>query len=258
MPDKPRNPRKLTPNQQEYQKELQRIQRFIKRAQSRGYTFPENIIPARPKRITKASVERLQKLKPDVLYKKATYTTATGQKISGTQARKQERKKSSQKAARTRKIRQEYYDQHPERKAASDVPAGEIPSETDAVLNNVEDMINNWTPDPRWSARLTELKRLDKDILANALANEIATLGRETVARNLQAANDQRPGIVAEIAAHVCYGSGNQYAKNGHNEVQDNIKKFIELCRYRSLSKDEAMDLSYQMDAMAYVDDTDE
>ena len=59
--------------QQEYKKERNRIQRFIKGAEKRGYIFEDNILPKIPKRITKSSVARLKKLKPDTLYRKALF-----------------------------------------------------------------------------------------------------------------------------------------------------------------------------------------
>ena len=43
----------LTPNQQAWEKELKRLQQFIRRAKKRGYTFSEDVIPETPKRITK-------------------------------------------------------------------------------------------------------------------------------------------------------------------------------------------------------------
>ena len=44
---------KLTPNQQAWKKELKRLQQFIRKAKKRGYTFPDDVIPETPKRITK-------------------------------------------------------------------------------------------------------------------------------------------------------------------------------------------------------------
>ena len=65
--------RKLSPLQQEYRKQRRRVQSFVSRAKKRGYQFIENIIPKIPKKITKASVERLKKLTPKKLYEKAEY-----------------------------------------------------------------------------------------------------------------------------------------------------------------------------------------
>ena len=64
--------------QRQYEKELKRIKQFIRRAEKRGYRFPDNVIPPKPKRITRASVSRLQKIKPQTLYKKATALSESG------------------------------------------------------------------------------------------------------------------------------------------------------------------------------------
>lgn len=65
--------RKQTQTEKEYNKQLRRIKRFIANAEKRGYQFKENVIPNKPSRVTKASVKKLQKITPDVLYKKAIY-----------------------------------------------------------------------------------------------------------------------------------------------------------------------------------------
>ena len=52
-----------------YTKELRRLQRFIKSASNKGFIFPETAIPKTPKRVTSASVAKLQKIteKQDLL-----------------------------------------------------------------------------------------------------------------------------------------------------------------------------------------------
>ena len=95
--------RTLTPNQELWQKEIRRIERFQKRASKRGYYFPETIIPETPKRITKKALQRLKDLTPEKQYKQATYLTKTGELISGTEGRKQERSEASKKGWRARR-----------------------------------------------------------------------------------------------------------------------------------------------------------
>lgn len=100
--------KKVSKTTQEYNKELARIKRFINRAQKRGFIFPENVIPNRPKRITSKSVSRLKKLNPDTLYRKATYVdTTTGEIRRGEVGREIERSKSAKKAAETRRAKKE-------------------------------------------------------------------------------------------------------------------------------------------------------
>lgn len=59
--------------QKAYQKERRRLQSAVRRAEKKGYVFPENTVPAMPKRVTKKSLEKIQKTKPIELYKKAKY-----------------------------------------------------------------------------------------------------------------------------------------------------------------------------------------
>lgn len=95
--------RTLTPNQELWKKEIRRIERFQKRASKRGYYFPETIIPETPKRITKKALQRLKNITPEEQYKQASYLTKTGELISGTEGRKQERSEASKKGWRARR-----------------------------------------------------------------------------------------------------------------------------------------------------------
>lgn len=92
---------------QAYNKQRKRIQQFIRRAERRGYQFAEGVLPDKPSRITQASVRRLEKLTPDVLYKKAQYggEATFGEIVSAEEGRKAERSVRSTKAAQTRKYR---------------------------------------------------------------------------------------------------------------------------------------------------------
>lgn len=90
-----------------YKKERRRIQRFIKSAEKRGYEFVTEILPSIPKRITEASIRRLEKLTPSTLYKKSKYhDPVTGEIISGERGREKERSQSARKAAVRRKEKQ--------------------------------------------------------------------------------------------------------------------------------------------------------
>ena len=90
----------------EYYKNRTRIQRFVRSAEKRGYTFEENVLPKIPKRITEGSVRRLEKITPDYLYRKSTYTytppTGNTVTITGRQGRNVERESAATKGAITR------------------------------------------------------------------------------------------------------------------------------------------------------------
>lgn len=112
----------------EYKKQVKRINQFISRAKKRGYLFIDQIpvqkknrrtgvveavvkeglsfwkLPATPKKITEASIRKLKSITADYLYKRSIYTDPEFDKtITGTEGRKLERKRASQKAAETRK-----------------------------------------------------------------------------------------------------------------------------------------------------------
>lgn len=99
---------KQTANQRAYTKQVKRIKQFIARAEKRGYRFEADIIPQTPKRITKTAIENLKHLTPVRLYEKATTIDYdTGEIISGTEGRRNERRESAKKAQETRKRKAE-------------------------------------------------------------------------------------------------------------------------------------------------------
>lgn len=65
--------RKQSAAEKEYSKQRRRLKQAIARSEKQGYIFPENILPEKPKRITKASVRRLAKITPESLRQKAEF-----------------------------------------------------------------------------------------------------------------------------------------------------------------------------------------
>ena len=92
-----------------YAKERNRIKSFLRRASKRGYQFPEDIIPAIPKRKTEASIRRIKKLTKDVLYEKAIYggSASYGEVVSAKEGLKLERAERAKRASETRKAKKE-------------------------------------------------------------------------------------------------------------------------------------------------------
>lgn len=87
----------------EYNKELNRLKRFMRQAQKKGFAFPDTAIPKPPKKITAKSVSRLQKITSKSLYKKATYTIPeTGQVVSGLKGKEIISKAKRPKAPKTK------------------------------------------------------------------------------------------------------------------------------------------------------------
>lgn len=105
--------RKQNATEVAYSKQLRRIKQFIRRAEKRGFLFDDDVISQKPKRITKASVRKLEKITPEKLYKKSVYggEASYGEVVSGTEGAKLERSLRSKKSAETRKRRRERTDQ---------------------------------------------------------------------------------------------------------------------------------------------------
>lgn len=92
-----------------YAKERSRVKSFVRRAEKRGYSFPESVIPSIPKRKTEASIRKLKKLTKEVLYEKATYggEATFGEIVSGKEGLKAENKLRAKRASETRKEKKE-------------------------------------------------------------------------------------------------------------------------------------------------------
>lgn len=92
-----------------YAKERNRVKSFVRRAEKRGYSFPESIVPSIPKRKTEASIRKLKKLTKEVMYSKASYggEATSGEIVSGKEGLKLERQLRAKRAAETRKERKE-------------------------------------------------------------------------------------------------------------------------------------------------------
>lgn len=177
--------KKLTVNQQQWKKEVNRVKQFIKRAEKRGFTF-EDVIPETPKRITKKQLNLIKSLTPNVLYTHASYTDPqTGQSMTGTEGRRLERSRASQKAVKT--------------KQSKYTP----PREDDTVLRTIEEMIRAFKPFPNWSKYFEFNKNKDRDRLDNMLKQQIAEDGRNAVARRLQAEAE----TAIEMADRILYSS---------------------------------------------------
>lgn len=95
----------------EYNKERNRIKRFIRNAEKRGYVFEPDLIPPRPKTITSGSIRRLSKIRPAQLYNKAYAISAvTGQPITVEQRKREIREEASRKAWETRRRKKDQED----------------------------------------------------------------------------------------------------------------------------------------------------
>lgn len=218
---------KLTPNQQEWKKELKRLQQFIRRAKKRGYTFPADVIPETPKRITKKQLSKIKGINPQTLYSQAEfYNPTTGETILGVEGRKFERKRSARKAQETKALKQIQNRQI------------SLPTQTDLVLQNIRDLINQFTPSSLWSDYWTQKKEDDKNKLQSLLDNAIAQEGEDVVAERLQ----NYAGDIERIINSILYGSDEE-------QVQFDMVEFATIIKGRSLTVQESSELTGLMES---------
>ena len=153
----------------EYNKERNRIKRFIRNAEKRGYVFESNIIPAKPKTITSASVRRLSKIRPAQLYNKAYgISTVTGQPITVEQRKREIRQEASRKAWETRRAEK---DQRDYSRIKSDKEWQQMFHVSKLVWDKVQTMIANVGVQQSQSA----------DLLNNLLNSQIEKYGIDVV-----------------------------------------------------------------------------
>lgn len=109
--------------------------------------------------------------------------------MSGIERRTQERKIAARKAAETRKVRKAKKAQRagPQLDLPVEAESDEdLPLYTDLVLQQVEDMIDNWEPPSTWSEWFAETKRRDRNTLKSMLDGAISANGRDAVAKGVR------------------------------------------------------------------------
>ena len=96
----------MTELQRKYQKEYRRVKSLVRSLEKRGYLVPESVKAIKPVSDTKVStrsLNRLQKITPESLYRKSRYITPEGKETSGVRGRDLEREAAGRKAAETKK-----------------------------------------------------------------------------------------------------------------------------------------------------------
>lgn len=162
----------------EYNKERNRIKRFIRNAEKRGYVFEPNLIPPKPKTITSGSVRRLSKIRPSQLYNKAYAISAiTGQPITVEQRKREIRSEASRKAWETRRIKK---DQEDYNRIKSNREWKQMFDASRVVWDKIQSLIANVGVQQSQSA----------DLLNNLLNSEIKKYGADTVLYSIAQASE--------------------------------------------------------------------
>lgn len=162
----------------EYNKERNRIKRFIRNAEKRGYVFEPNLIPPKPKTITSGSIRRLSKIRPAQLYNKAYAISAvTGQPITVEQRKKEIREEATRKAWETRRRKK---DQEEYNRIKSSREWQQMFHSSKLVWDKVQTMIANVGVQQSQSA----------DLLSNLLNSEIEKYGTDSVLYSIAQASE--------------------------------------------------------------------
>lgn len=162
----------------EYNKELNRIKRFIRNAEKRGYVFEPNLIPPKPKTITSGSIRRLSRIRPAQLYNKAYALSAvTGQPITVEQRKREIRQEASRRAWETRRRKKDQADYN---RIKSNREWQQTFHASKLVWDKVQSMIANVGVQQSQSA----------DLLNNLLNSEIEKYGVDSVMHSIAQASE--------------------------------------------------------------------
>ena len=233
--------RKQTEAEKLYSKQLKRIKQFIRRAEKRGFVFEEDIIPQKPKKVTKASVRKLEKLTPEKLYKKSLYLEeSTGEIEEAQKRRKEERKQSARKAVKTRKQRQK--DRRNWTKEDAEKNRGQLPVEgNESLRNTIDDFVSRLQIDTSWVGRkrrrpvaLQETIR-SQSVLLTLINQQIALFGEEEIGNRLQANADK----LSELITIVLWDSKAE-------AIQSATRLFMEILTGNTLTPSQLQDLDLE------------
>lgn len=95
-----------TPNQIEFERQLKRINRSIKKLQQQGYVVDQRILGRTEyTRYTKQAISRLKQIKPATIRAASVHESPTGELISGTEYYKKQRSEQAKKGWETRRAK---------------------------------------------------------------------------------------------------------------------------------------------------------
>lgn len=237
--------KKLTTNQEAYNKELKRIKAFIRRAEKRGYVF-DYTPPERGERVTNKKLKAIKEVKPDFLYSKAKYYTYSGY-ISGELARFNERSNAAKKAAKTRaqknKLKEKLEPTTPE------IPIAEeqvLPEFSQVVYDNVMEELDKWEPMDKWTKYFKQKKEHDKNVIKSVIEGAIQRDGLQEVAQRLE----DHAIEINELLQEILYGSGGgDINKSGRININLKITRLAQIIIGRTLTTTENKDLTEQAES---------
>lgn len=236
--------KKLTPNQAAYKQELRRIQRFMRAAEKRGFTFLTDIPEAKAKP-TKRDVERLKKITPEKLYRTAYYTDESGKQLPASPQRggkwkptksgeitvggRRQSYQSAMRAAIKRARRQEG-----RRKGLAKSLASRRTTETKAkpetgsaeaagysnIIENLKEPLVSFTPSYRWDDLAKQTAIEYHNFFERVLAAAESELGSAELASRIQANGLELQEIIDEMLYKYYHTA---------EEARYNLNRFVKI-----------------------------
>lgn len=193
----------------EYNRNVKRIKQFIRRAEKRGYKFPEIKLP---------NGAKIRELTPEKLYKKAVYggEATFGDIVSAEEGLKKERSARSKKSAQTRKEKKEAERRFFSGEQTSKSSAEYLPIKENIIISNFIDGLIEKLQEPseeyyyfstrkgkqvKHKDRLAGIRNDRKKYLLGLLYREIANIGKEGVANRLENKQDDISDLINVINA---------------------------------------------------------
>lgn len=192
----------------EYNRNVKRIKQFIRRAEKRGYKFPEIKLPKGAK---------IRELTPEKLYKKAVYGGAEtfGDIVPAEQGLKLERSAAAKKGAQTKKEKKESERRFFSGENATKTTDEYLPIKENIIISNFIDSLIEKLQEPseeyyyfstrkgkqvKHKDRLAGIRNDRKKYLLSMLYSEMNSIGKEGLANRLENRQDEISDLINVIS----------------------------------------------------------
>lgn len=193
----------------EYNRNVKRIKQFIRRAEKRGYKFPDIKLPKGGK---------IRELTPEKLYKKAVYggEATFGEVVPAEEGLKAERSARSKKSAQTRAEKKEAERRFFSGEETTKNTAEYLPIKENIIISNFIDDLIEKLQEPseeyyyfstrkgkqaKHKDRVAGVRNDRKKYLLGLLYREINSVGKEGVANRLENKQDEISDLINVINA---------------------------------------------------------
>lgn len=216
--------KQLTPNQQEYKKQLSRVKRIINKQIKAGYIFEDLFFIKSPKRITKLSIKKLKQLTPKELNKYASkIDISTGEIKPGIKIKRREAglKGYQTRINSSKQVKKSEVKIHTPKKVKKSIQVGTtekiditaLPRQSDIVLDNLLQELNNGK-----NKRITAY-------LIDILNDEIENSGREEVLKR-----------IANYSEEIIQAANGAGFEDYWNRVDENATRFAAIITNNNIS----------------------